>query len=155
MFLLTQKFNVPDCDKQLRSKQIDCMLLYICSALDHRWRQNVVSAKSVTQGTAKCVTDILTTFWHWFSISKVTVKIHGNRNHLEKDVFCLMTSRGQRKNSDSPRQFDLRPQTFRFHALMLYHWATETLQSVRSITKFIWQTSCILLGSAMSIASCL
>ena len=62
MFLLTQKFNVPDCDKQLRSKQIDCMLLYICSALDHRWRQNVVSAKSVTQGTAKCVTNILTTF---------------------------------------------------------------------------------------------
>ena len=153
MFLLTQKFNVPDCDKQLRSKQIDCMLLYICSALDHRWRQNVVSAKSVTQGTAKCVTDILTTFWHRFSVSKVTVKIHGNRNHLEKDVFCLMTSRGQRKNSDSPRQFE--PQTFRFHALMLYHWAIKTLQSVRSITKFIWQTSCILLGSAMSIASCL
>ena len=36
------------------------------------------------------------------------------------------------------------------------HWVTaETLRWARSITKFIWHASCILLGSAMSIASCL
>ena len=36
------------------------------------------------------------------------------------------------------------------------HWVTaETLRWARSITKFVWHASCILLGSAMSIASCL
>ena len=33
----------------------------------------------------------------------------------------------------------------------LYHWATETLRWVRSITKFIWYASCILLGSVKSL----
>ena len=32
------------------------------------------------------------------------------------------------------------------------HWATETPRWARSFTKFIWHASCILLGSAMSIA---
>ena len=32
---------------------------------------------------------------------------------------------------------------------------SETLQLARSITKFIWYASCIQLGSAVSIASCL
>ena len=38
---------------------------------------------------------------------------------------------------------------------MLYHWATETLPWARSIIKFIWHASCILLGWTTSIASCL
>ena len=42
-----------------------------------------------------------------------------------------------------------KPQTFRFHTLMLYHWATETLQWARSIMKFVWHTSSKLLGSAV------
>ena len=68
---------------------------------------------------------------------------------IEKDGFCLVMSVGQRKNSESP--WGIAPQTFGFLAPMLYHWATETLWWMRSITKFIWHTSCIRLGSAMSI----
>ena len=68
---------------------------------------------------------------------------------IKKDVFCLVTSTGQRKNSESP--WGIEPLTFKFYASMLYYWATETLQCARSITKFIWHASCILLGSAMII----
>ena len=68
---------------------------------------------------------------------------------IEKDGFCLVMSVGQRKNSESSR--GIAPQTFGFLALMLYHWATETLWWMRSITKFIWHTSCTQLGSAMNI----
>ena len=64
---------------------------------------------------------------------------------LKKDVF--------RKNSHSP--WGIEPQIFGFRAPMLYHWATETPRWARSITKFIWHASCILLGSGMSIAYCL
>ena len=42
----------------------------------------------------------------------------------ERCVFLLVRSVGQRKNSESPRGIE--PQTFRFCALMLYHWAIET-----------------------------
>ena len=38
---------------------------------------------------------------------------------------------------------------------MLYHWATETPWWARSIMKFLWHASCILLGSAMLMAYCL
>ena len=58
---------------------------------------------------------------------------------------------GTKKNSESP--WGIEPQTFRFHTPMFYPWATETQQWARSITKFIWHVSYILLGSAMSIAS--
>ena len=68
---------------------------------------------------------------------------------IKKDVFCLVTSTGQRKNSKSP--WVIEPLTFKFYASMLYYWATETLQWARSIKKFIWHASCILLGSAMII----
>ena len=57
---------------------------------------------------------------------------------LEKDVFCLITSEEQRKNSESP--WGIEPQTFGFCASMLYHWATETLWWARPITKFIYDT---------------
>ena len=47
----------------------------------------------------------------------------------------------------------IEPQKVGFHPPMLYHWATETLRRTRPLTKFIWQASCMLLGSVMSIAS--
>ena len=58
---------------------------------------------------------------------------------LEKDVFCLVTSMGQRKNSGF--LLGIESQTFGFRVLMLYHWATESLQWTRSITKSIF--SCL------------
>ena len=57
---------------------------------------------------------------------------------------------GQIKNSESPRGIE--PQTFAFRSPMLYHWTSETPQWARAIMKFMWHMSCILLGSAMSIA---
>ena len=42
---------------------------------------------------------------------------------IKKDVFSLVTSLGQRKNSESP--WAIKPQNFGFCSLMLYHWATE------------------------------
>ena len=75
---------------------------------------------------------------------------------VKKDVCHLVTSVGQRKKfpeeSKSKSPWGITPQTFRFRALMLYHWATETPWWVRSITKFIWHASSILLGSAMLLA---
>ena len=59
---------------------------------------------------------------------------------IEKDVFHLVVNMGQRKT---------------FLVPMLYHWATETPWWARSITKYIWHASCILLGSAMLITTCL
>ena len=50
--------------------------------------------------------------------------------------FRLVTSVGQRKNSESSRGIE--PQTFGFRAPMLYHWATETPRwrgAARSVTK--------------------
>ena len=68
-----------------------------------------------------------------------------------KMYFWLVTSVKQRKNSESP--WGIKPQTFGFHNLMLYHWATETLWWARPIVKLIYvhiqHLSCILLGSAM------
>ena len=59
---------------------------------------------------------------------------------IKKDVIRLVTSVGQRKNSESP--WGIKPQNFGFRASMLYHWAAETLRRARSITKFIWHASC-------------
>ena len=68
-----------------------------------------------------------------------------------KMYFWLVTSVKQRKNSESP--WGIKPQTFGFHNLMLYHWATETLWWARPIVKLIYvhiqHLSCILLGLAM------
>ena len=49
---------------------------------------------------------------------------------IEKYVFRLVTSVGQRKKSESP--WVIEPQTFGFRARMLYHWATETTVSAES-----------------------
>ena len=97
---------------------------------------------SVTPGCTSCAT-ILFLFVNKIR-GMVSFKLGKD---IKKDVFRLVTSVGQRKNSESPQRIE--PQTFGFRALMLYHWATETLQSVRSITKVIWHASCILLGSAV------
>ena len=72
---------------------------------------------------------------------------------MEEEVFFLVMSMGQRKNSVSP--WGNEPQTFSKCTPLLYCWYTETLLWARSIRRFIWHKSCILLGSAMSIASCL
>ena len=69
-------------------------------------------------------------------------------SELEKDVFLSCHESGTRKNSESP--WGIEPQTFGIlssDALPLYR-----LRWVRSIMKFIWHTSCILLVSAMLIA---
>ena len=49
--------------------------------------------------------------------------------------FHLVTSIGQRKYSEP--WWGIESQTFGFCALMLYHWARETLRWARSITKFM------------------
>ena len=59
---------------------------------------------------------------------------------IEKDVFYLFMSMGQRKNSEFP--WGIEPQTFRnLHSVMLYHWDTETLLWVRSLMRFTLHTS--------------
>ena len=72
---------------------------------------------------------------------------------LEKAILLLATSVKQSKYFESSWGIEL--QTSEFLALMLYHWATETQRWAKCITKFISDASCILLGSAVSIASCL
>ena len=76
---------------------------------------------------------------------------------IEKDVLHILIIVWRWKKVLSPHEeWNLRPSdSAKVRAPMLYHWATETLQWVRFITNFIWHTSCILLGSAMSIESCL
>ena len=49
------------------------------------------------------------------------------KNKIEKDVFRLVTSVGQRKNSESLRGIE--PQTFGFRDPMLYYWATDSTVS--------------------------
>ena len=66
--------------------------------------------------------------------------------------FSSCHEHGTRKNSDS--LWGIVPHTFGFRTRMLFHWAAETLWWVRPIMKVIWQASCILLGSATSLASC-
>ena len=95
---------------------------------------------SVTPGCTSCATVL------FLFVNKIRDMVSFKLGKdIKKDVFRLVTSVGQRKNSESPQRIE--PQTFGFRALMLYHGAT--LRSVRSITKFIWHASCILLGSAV------
>ena len=41
------------------------MLPFVCSVIDHRWRQNVSGKKKKVahEAIGECVTDVLTTFW--------------------------------------------------------------------------------------------
>ena len=57
--------------------------------------------------------------------SQMTLKC--GKNKIEKDVFRLVTSVGQRKNSESLRGIE--PQTFGFRDPMLYYWATDSTVS--------------------------
>ena len=72
---------------------------------------------------------------------------------VEKDVFLSCHECGKKKKTWVP----MRNWTSDLQILcsILYHWATETLCWARSITKFIWHASSILLGLAMSIVSSL
>ena len=60
--------------------------------------------------------------------------------------FSSCHERETKKKSESP--WGIEPQTFECRTAMLYHWVTETLRWARSIMKFVWHASCILLGSA-------
>ena len=51
----------------------------------------------------------------------------------KKEVFVLSRVWNKEKILSPHEESNLRPG---FHAPMLYHWATETLQCVRSTTKF-------------------
>ena len=87
----------------------------------------------------------------------------------ETSVFRLVTSVGQRRNSESP--WGIEPHTFGFRALMPYHWATVSevpyevhitrvlhtarisnvnsfmfVNRVREMVSFFEQASCTLLG---------
>ena len=85
--------------------------------------------------------------WFWWPATLCTVNRIGEMvsfdlgKEIEKDVFRLVTSVGQRKTSESPWGIEL--QTFR----------APSLSHRDSITKFICHVSCILLGPGMSIAS--
>ena len=71
-------------------------------------------------------------YWH-VVVSKLKLSIFCEQKlgkEIEKDVFRLVTSLGQRKKSESP--WVIEPQTFGFRARMLYHWATETTVSAES-----------------------
>ena len=87
----------------------------------------------------------LSTVFLWPGTQIMTGNLHMNSKYvIKKDAFCLVTSTGQRKNFKSPQGIE--PQTFGLRAPLLYHWATETPQWSRSITKFKWHASGILLG---------
>ena len=60
-----------------------------------------------------------------------------NNMLLKKDVFRLVTSVGQRKNSESPWRIE--PQTFGFCASMLYHLVTNySISLIRTLSQ--WHT---------------
>ena len=74
---------------------------------------------------------------------------------IEKNVFLFnITSVGQRKNCEFP--WGIEPQTLEFCFPMLYHWAQETSWWARPLqsSQKICVLYSILLGSAMSMASC-
>ena len=75
----------------------------------------------------------------FFILSNLTMK-----KTLKTDFFHLVMSMGQRKNFESP--WGIEPQTFGFCTPMPYYWAIEAPWWARSITKFIYNVSCILLG---------
>ena len=75
------------------------------------------------------------------------------KNYMGNKERCF-SSYHERWTKESP--WGIKPQIFGFCTLMLYHWATETLWWGRPIYEVhIWNASCILQGSAMSIVSCL
>ena len=63
--------------------------------------------------------------------------------NLRERFFILSRAWDKEKIPSPHEESNLRP--------LFYHCVTETLRWVRSVTKFIWHASCVLLGSAMSI----
>ena len=68
----------------------------------------------------------------------------------QKDVFVLSRAWDKEKILSPHEKSNLRSS----HSALRCsnHWPTETPRWARSITKFVWHASCILLGSAMSKA---
>ena len=87
----------------------------------------------------------------WLMIKNITlietIELSMKIMRIKKDSFFLLVTR--RKYSESP--LGIEPQTFGFRAPVLCHWATETPRRAKSVTKFMWHASYILLGSAISI----
>ena len=65
--------------------------------------------------------------WNVFVNLTSQMALKCGENKIEKDVFRLVTSVGQRKNSESLRGIE--PQTFGFRDPMLYYWATDSTVS--------------------------
>ena len=55
------------------------MLTSVCSAINHRWRLNVVKT-SATRAAGECVTDVFTTFWR--SLWSITEQTNGNMESI-------------------------------------------------------------------------
>ena len=70
---------------------------------------------------------------------------------IEKNVFRLVTSVGQKKKSEFP--WGTRVEPLSSNALPLSHRDSVVRETYYEV--HVWHSSCILLGSAMSIASCL
>ena len=62
------------------------MLPYVCSVIDHRRRQNVISSEVVRELIAECVTDVLTTV---ILTSSVIHYGTASRQHLINSL-CIM-----------------------------------------------------------------
>ena len=96
---------------------------------------NVTTRGLVSTWTGGCLTLNSATFVsHTINRSILSVKVSGKpveervkHSDKEKDVFRLVTSVGQRKNSEF--QWGIEHQIFGFRAPMLYHWATATAVS--------------------------
>ena len=70
---------------------------------------------------------------------------------IENDVFRLVTSVGQKKKSESPWGTQVEP--WSSNAPPLSHRDSMVRETHYKV--HVWHSSCILLGSAMSIKSCL
>ena len=123
------------------------MALYyaVCCSESEGRRENLTSQKSILRK--------MVIFFVFFVLRTEKRLKNVCTYGFEERCFSSCYERGMLKNYESP--WGIGPQTFGFRAPMLYHWATETLWWARFTTKFICHASYILLGSSMSIASCL
>ena len=83
--------SVPSLAKSISVLGSMSMLLCVCSAIDHRWRQNVVRKKCGTRGDKRVCHgyDVLTISWrHPWSINEQT---HGNT----ESCFCMITKQNR------------------------------------------------------------
>ena len=84
-------------------------------------------------------------FWWTLNWQTVSFIDPGVKKTRYTNLVTITSSGTQPLRFRSEAPWWIEPQSFEFRAPMLYRWATETLRWARSITKFIWQESCILL----------